>query len=508
MEMDDILVGSIDQGTQSTRFLVFDRSFEVVALHQIEHAQIQKNPGWCEHDPTVILENAKECIREVVNKLGPERSARIRSIGITNQRETTVVWDRETGKPLYNAIVWHDMRTEEEVKRLNLSIGEEFYRELTGLPFSTYFSALKLSWLRENVPEVAKALKEKTCCVGTIDSWLIWSLSKEHAHATDVTNASRTMLMNIKTLEWEPKLLAFFRVPLSCLPKIRSCSEFYGTVDHTGTVLDGVAQITGVAGDQQAAALGHGCLSKGDAKSTYGTGNFTLINTGPDTIIDRRLLTTVCYQLGPKEDVVYALEGAIAVAGSAVSWLRDSLGLIGSVSETSELSTSVPDTGGVMFVPAFSGLFAPYWRTDARGAFLGLTLATKKAHMVRALLEGVAHEVCDVIGCAKELLGSNAIPFLLSDGGMTKNTFLMQKQAELLGIRVHVPAMAEATALGAALAAGLSSGVWTLGDVESLREKERASIREYAPDGMDESTRRVQRKKWKSAIERSMGWSK
>ena len=441
------LIASIDQGTTSTRVIVFDESANALTTHQLEHKQIYLKDGWCEHDPMEILRNTQACLEAAVSALGT-RVADVAAVGITNQRETTVVWDRTTGRPLHNAIVWLDLRTAELAAELTAEGGQDRFRAVCGLPVSTYFSALKLVWLLRFVPAVVKAVADGHAIFGTIDSWLIWNLSggtDGGVHVTDVTNASRTMLMDLASCTWHEPTCAALGIPMSLLPSIRSSSEVLAHIPAGR--LRGVP-ISGCLGDQHAAMLGQCCLEPGEAKATYGTGAFLLMAVGEAPVPSTHgLLSTVLFQLGPEAPVLYALEGSVAIAGRAVQWLRDNLGLISSASEVEPLARAVDSSGGVSFVPAFSGLFAPYWRPDARGCISGMTLYTTKHHICRAVLEAVAlqaKEVLDAMEADAAMLrtrGSGrdgvALQVLQVDGGMTVNGLLMQLQADTVQVGAH-----------------------------------------------------------------------
>jgi glycerol kinase len=458
-----MLFGALDNGTTSSRFIVFDLNGSIISSHQEEYESIYPQPGWCEQDPIVLLNNCKRCMEEAVKRL-PSRYkvSDIKSIGITNQRETTVAWNGKTGSPLCNAIVWLDSRTSDLVHKLSNktpSKSKDYFRNVCGLPLSTYFSALKLKWMFENVPAVKHACDAGELKVGTVDSWLIWNLTGKEVHVTDVTNASRTMLLDLKTLKWSNEMCAFFEIPKAILPQIRSSAEIYGNVK------DGLlasVPISGCLGDQQAALVGQRCFKKGQAKNTYGTGCFLLFNTGDSPVVSNHgMLTTVGYQLGFKEKPCYALEGSIAIAGAAVKWLRDNLGLIKESSEISTLAESVQNTAGVHFVPAFNGLFAPYWRDDARGIITGLTQYTTKAHIARAVLEAVSFQTREIVEAMSKDSGIT-LKSLRVDGGMTVSDILLKIQAEILGIDVLRPEMRETTAFGAAFAAAIGIGAVTL----------------------------------------------
>ncbi|EKX36749.1 hypothetical protein GUITHDRAFT_158656 [Guillardia theta CCMP2712] len=449
-------VGSIDDGTQSCRCIIFDQKGKVVTKAQKQKQQIFPQPGWCEQDPRDIIDNVRFCIEEAVKdlqRLG-HSVEEVKGVGITNQRETTVIWDRKTGKPLHNAIVWLDTRNSKTCEDLaNAHGGRDAFRRKCGLPISTYFSGVKLKWLFDTFPEILAKAERGEVMFGTVDSWLIYNLTGKHV--TDVTNACRTMLMNLEALKWDEEVCSKFGVPMSILPEIKSSAEIYGDI------LDGPLKGIPVAaclGDQQSACVGHCAFNPGDSKNTYGTGCFLLMNTGEKpSFSNNGLLSTVCYQLGADAPAIYALEGSVAIAGVGVSWLRDNMKFLEHAEESEKVARSVPDTGGVYFVPAFSGLFAPYWKEGARGAILGLTQFTTSAHIVRALLEAVAFQTADVVDA---IMKGIQLTRMKVDGGMTANDVLMEFQADVLGATVMRPAMREVTALGAALAAGLAVGVW------------------------------------------------
>jgi len=498
------LIGAIDQGTSSTRFLVFAAgSGEVLTYHQQEVAQQFPAEGWVEQCPLELLRSVRTCLERAVENLGRLSIAYedIKAVGIANQRETTIVWDKHTGQPLYNAIVWLDSRTASTVEELTARAPHRdgnALRTACGLPLSTYFSALKLRWLLDRVPSVAAAAKEGRLMFGTVDSWLVWNLTggvDGGLHLTDVTNASRTMLLNLTELRWDPKLCKFFDIPMSCLPEVRSSSEVYGAI--TGGPLQGVP-IAGVLGDQQAALVGQLCLSAGQAKNTYGTGCFLLYNTGQQVVHSPHgLLTTVAYQFGDAP-ACYALEGSVAIAGAAVRWLRDNMAVIASADEVEPLAASVPDTAGVYFVPAFSGLYAPYWRPDARGVVCGLSQRATKAHLARAALEAVCYQTREILAAMREDSGV-ALQRLLVDGGMAGNDLLMQLQADLAGVPVERPTMLETTALGAAMAAGAALGVWPL---QALPPPATDAFLPQLP----EPEREARFGRWQMAVQRSLGW--
>ena len=486
-------IGSLDQGTSSTRFMIFDGSGSLIAQHQLEHRQILPTAGWVEHDAEEIWQRSCEVITGALKKAGLTGSD-LAGIGITNQRETTVLWDRSTGKPVGNAIVWQDTRTTPILDALTEHEKQTLVAK-SGLAIAPYFSASKIAWLlREHNLSADQVL------VGTIDSWLIYKLTAGAVHATDVTNASRTMLMNLETLDWDDELLSFFSVPRSILPTIKPSISIFGTTDPAGPFGSAVA-IAGVLGDQQAAMVGQACFSRGESKTTYGTGNFALLNTGEEIVRSRHgLLTTLCYQFEGKP-AIYALEGSVAVTGSAVQWLRDQLGIIESASEIEALAASVEDNGGVYFVPAFSGLFAPYWRSDARGVMVGLTRAATKAHIARATLEAICYQTRDVLDAMTQDSGV-ALREMRVDGGITANSLCMQIQSDIMQIDVVRPQINETTALGACFAAGLATGVWQ--DVEELKVQWKESAR-WNP-AKDSPLAGAGHHTWKRAIERTLDW--
>lgn len=491
---------AIDQGTTSTRAIVFDDHGVIVSIGQREHEQIFPKAGWVEHDAAEIWTNTQAVIDEAVQEAGITASD-VAAIGITNQRETAVVWDRTTGEPVYNAIVWQDTRTQPLVDALSADGGVRRFAEATGLPLATYFSASKIAWILDNVDGARERAESGDLLFGTPDTWVLWNLTggpDGGVHATDVTNASRTLLMDLRTLDWDDSLLAAFDVPRAMLPAILSSSEVYGKA--VGTSLDGTA-IAGILGDQQAATFGQVAFETGESKNTYGTGNFLIVNTGEDIVeSENGLITTVAYRLG-EEAPRYALEGSIAVTGSLVQWLRDNLGIIKESAEVEELAHTVEDNGGVYIVPAFSGLFAPYWRPDARGAILGLTRFANKGHIARAALEAVAFQTREVLDA---VIADTDVPLeeLRVDGGMVGNAALMQFQADVLGVPVIRPAVIETTALGAAYAAGLAVGVWA--DLDELRalwsEDER-----WEPHIEDEERERLMAR-WRKAVTRTFDW--
>lgn len=502
------LVGAIDEGTSSARFIIFKaQSNEVICYHQKDVPQIFPQEGWVEQDPMVILSTVIECIEGAIEKLVALGGAvnDIVAIGVTNQRETTIVWNKITGEPLHNAIIWLDMRTSSTVDQLldnvpNHSRNKNYLKPLCGLPLSPYFSALKLRWLKDNVPKVQHAMENDICLFGTVDSWVIWNLTggpQNGIHITDVTNASRTMLMNIETLQWDVHLLKFFNIPRNILPEIRSSSEVYGAMATTS--LKGIP-ISGCLGDQQAALVGQNCFSSGQAKATYGTGCFLLYNTGNAIVNSSHgLLSTVAFQFGKDANPVYALEGSVAIAGAALGWLKDNMNIIESTKEIEQIAESVENCGDVYFVPAFSGLYAPYWNQEARGILCGLSDEVKRGHIIRAALEAVCFQVRDILEAMHKDCG---VPLntLKVDGGMTSNRLLVQLQADLVGINVIKPNMAETTALGAAMAAYYAISKFDLDTIDSLGKN---TI--FEPE-ISEDERDVRHSKWKMAVERSLGW--
>ena len=490
-------VGAIDQGTTSTRFLIFDRAGGIVAMAQREHRQICPAPGRVEHDPAEILANTEAVAAAALARAGLG-AGDLAAVGLTNQRETTLLWNRADGQALHRALVWQDTRVEPLVRGFAAAGGADRFRARTGLPLASYFSGLKLAWLLDAVPGARARAEDGEALFGTVDAWLAWHLTGG-AHVTDVTNASRTQLMNLATCAWDPEMLAAFAIPAACLPAIVSSSQVVGEI--AGGALRGVP-LAALIGDQQAALVGQGCFAPGEAKNTYGTGCFLLMNTGETPILSRAgLLTTLAYRFGT-EAPRYALEGAVAITGALVQWLRDNLGLIGAAREIEALAASVPDNGDVYFVPAFSGLYAPYWRADARGVIAGLTRFSTRAHLARAVLEATAFQVADVVAA---MAADSAIPLaaLRADGGMVENALLMQFQADLLGVPVLRPRVAETTALGAALAAGLAVGFWR--DAEEVRES--IGIERRFVPAMAAGDRARLRARWAQAVERSFGWA-
>lgn len=497
-------VAAIDQGTTSTRCMIFDHDGAEVARHQLEHEQILPRAGWVEHNPIEIWERTGSVLMSVLNSsnISPKNLA---AVGITNQRETTLVWNRRTGRPYYNAIVWQDTRTDRIASALERDGRGDVIRRKAGLPPATYFSGGKLQWILENVDGVRADAEKGDALFGTSDSWVLWNLTggpRGGVHATDVTNASRTMLMNLETLDWDDELLSFFSIPREMLPRIEPSSPLqpYGLTSEAGPV-GGEVPICGVLGDQHAAMVGQVCLGAGEAKNTYGTGNFLLLNTG-ETIVrsGNGLLTTVCYQFGDAKPV-YALEGSIAVTGSAVQWLRDQLGIISGASQSESLARQVEDNGGVYFVPAFSGLFAPYWRSDARGAIVGLSRFNTNAHLARATLEAICYQSRDVVD-AMEADSGVRLEVLKVDGGITSNDLCMQIQADVLGVDVVRPVVAETTALGVAYAAGLAVGFWAGPD--ELRANWQEDKR-WTPT-WDDDQRAEGYAGWRKAVKRTLDW--
>ena len=493
-------VAAIDQGTTSTRFIIFDHGGNVVAVDQKEHKQIYPKPGWVEHDPLEIWSRTQEVVYGALTK-GNISSIDIAAIGITNQRETTVVWDKNTGKPIYNAIVWQDTRTDAICSRLAKTGGQNRFRKKTGLPLATYFSGPKIRWILDNVNGARLKAKKGDLLFGTIDTWLIWNLTDRAAHVTDVTNASRTMLMNLKALDWDDEILKAMGIPRSMLPEIRSSSEIYGYVGKGSCPSLHTVPVAGDLGDQQAALFGQTCFKTGEAKNTYGTGCFMLLNTGEKPVQSKAgLLTTLGYKIG-KRKAVYALEGSIAITGALVQWLRDNLGLIQSSADVEALAKSVEDNGGIYFVPAFSGLYAPYWKSDARGAIVGMTRYINKGHIARASLEATAYQTREVLDAMEKDSGVK-LTSLKVDGGMVFNELLMQFQSDMLNVPVVRPKVAETTALGAAYAAGLAVGFWN--DLDELKSNW-GRDREWKP-AMDSKLRKKLYSGWKKAVTRTFNW--
>jgi glycerol kinase len=491
-------VAAIDQGTTSTRCMVFDHNARVVSADQREHQQYFPAAGWVEHDPLEIWANTREVAAGALAKAGLT-AGDIAAVGIANQRETTVVWDRRSGKPVYHAIVWQDIRTNRLCADLGGDAGPTRYQHRTGLPLSTYFSGPKIRWILDNVDDARQRAENGELCFGTVDTWLLWNMTGG-LHSTDVTNASRTLLMDLGTLCWDESIAEEMGIPTSMLPQIRSSSEIYGTVREL-TALTGVP-IAGVLGDQQAATFGQDCLAVGEAKNTYGTGNFMLLNTGTEQVRSRNgLLTTVCYQLGT-QGPVYALEGSVAVTGSLVQWLRDNMGMISSAAEIEHLAGTVEDNGGAYFVPAFSGLFAPHWRSDARGAIVGLTRYVNRGHLARAVLEATAFQSREVLDAMNADSGAE-LTSLKVDGGMVGNELLMQFQADILGVPVIRPMISETSALGAAYAAGLAVGFWS-----SAAEVRANWVVDRRWDPTMEPRRREELyAQWRKAVTRTFNWA-
>jgi glycerol kinase len=492
---------AIDQGTTSTRAIIFDHSGSIVSVGQKEHEQIFPRAGWVEHDPAEIWNNTREVIGQALSRADITRHD-IVAVGITNQRETAVVWDKTTGKPVYNAIVWQDTRTQSIVDRLSEDGGSERFKAKVGLPLATYFSGTKIVWILENVEGAREKAEAGDLLFGTTDSWVLWNLTggvDGGVHVTDVTNASRTLFMDLETLQWDDEILGIFGVPRSMLPEIKSSSEVYGQVESSSLLRE--VPIAGILGDQQAATFGQAAFDTGESKNTYGTGNFLIFNTGEEIIHSKNgLLTTLGYKLGDAP-AHYALEGSIAVTGSLVQWLRDNIGLIQSAPEIETLAKTVDDNGGVYFVPAFSGLFAPYWRADARGALVGLTRFVNKGHIARAALEATAFQTREVLDAVNADSGVD-LTELKVDGGMIANNTLMQFQADIIGVPVIRPVVAETTALGAAYAAGLAVGFWS--DLDDLRKNWQEDSR-WEPQ-MEEAERARQIRNWKKAVTKTFDW--
>ncbi len=514
-------VAAIDQGTTSTRFIIFDHGGNVIAFDQKEHQQIYPKPGWVEHDALEIWQNVKAVMNGALKKARDQLSPfgdfavssdQIVAIGVTNQRETTVVWDKSTGKPVYNAIVWQDTRTDAMIAKFAKSGGQNRFRKKTGLPLATYFSGPKIKWVLDHVEGAKVKAKKGELLFGNIDTWLIWNLTGREAHVTDVTNASRTLLMNLKTLDWDEEILKVMGIPRKMLPRIKSSSEIYG---YVGNAQGGVPAaedggwnhplqdipVSGDLGDQQAALFGQTCFSAGEAKNTYGTGCFMLMNTGEKPVHSKAgLLTTLGYKIG-NQKAVYALEGSIAITGALIQWLRDNLGIIEKSSDIESLARTVEDNGGVYFVPAFSGLFAPYWKSDARGVIVGMTRYVNKGHIARAALEATAYQTCEVLDAMEKDSGVK-LRALKVDGGMVFNELLMQFQADILNVPVVRPKVAETTALGAAYAAGLAVGFWK--NTDELK-KNWGRDKEWMPN-MNAKARTSLYAGWKKAVTRTFDW--
>ncbi|MCC3265145.1 glycerol kinase GlpK [Arthrobacter gengyunqii] len=498
---DQSYIIAIDQGTTSSRAIVFDHDGNIVSTGQKEHEQIFPRAGWVEHDPEEIWTNVREVVGTALSKANLTRHD-IAAVGITNQRETAVVWDKTTGKPVYNAIVWQDTRTQPTVNELANDGGLDRYKDRVGLPLATYFSGTKIKWILDNVEGARERAEAGDLLFGNTDSWIVWNLTggtDGGVHITDVTNASRTLFMNLDSLTWNEDILKDFGVPLSMMPEIKSSSEVYGTV-HTSQLLR-ETPVAGILGDQQAATFGQAAFGQGAAKNTYGTGCFLIFNTGEEIVrSENGLITTVAYQIGDSKPV-YALEGSIAVTGSLVQWLRDNLGMIQSAPEIERLANEVTDNGGVYIVPAFSGLFAPHWRSDARGAIVGLTRFVNKNHIARAALEATAFQTREVLDAVN---ADSGVPLteLRVDGGMVANEALMQFQADILGVDVVRPKIVETTALGAAYAAGLAVGYWN--DTDELETKW-AEDKRWTPQ-MEDSERQRQMRLWSKAVTRTFDW--
>ena len=498
--MNDKYVLAIDQGTTSSRAIVFDHKGTIVSVGQKEHEQIFPRAGWVEHDPKEVWANVRSVVADALSKAELNQND-IAAVGITNQRETTVVWDKNTGEPVYNAIVWQDTRTAKIVDELGGG-DQDKYKDRVGLPLATYFCGPKVKWILDNVDGAREKAEAGDLVMGTMDTWVLWNMTggtNGGVHVTDVTNASRTMLMDLKTLDWVEEIAKDMTIPMSMLPEIKSSAEVYGE-GRTQGMLSGVP-IAGILGDQQAATFGHACFEVGMAKNTYGTGNFMLINTGEEIVpSENGLLTTVCYKIGDKP-AIYALEGSIAVTGSLVQWLRDNMKMFDSAPEVEELAATVEDNGGAYFVPAFSGLFAPYWKSNARGALVGLTRYVNRGHIARAVLEATAFQTREVLDAMNADSGVD-LAELKVDGGMTANETLMQFQADMLGVDVVRPVVAETTALGAAYAAGIAVGYW---------EGEQDVIDNWAEDkrwtpSMDQDERERLYRNWKKAVTRTFDW--
>jgi len=497
-------VGALDQGTTSTRFIVFDNRGQIISVDQKEHKQIYPQPGWVEHDPLEIWQNTQEVIRGALAK-GKIAGSELAAIGITNQRETTVLWDKNTGRPFANAIVWQCTRTRDICKELSREGGQDRFRDKTGLPIATYFSGPKITWILDNVPEARKAVNKGDAFFGTMDTWVIWWLTggpKGGAHVTDVTNASRTMLMNLHSLQWDRDILEIMGIPRHILPQIVPSSDQnpWGVTPEGGPI-NARIPVCGALGDQQAALVGQACFEKGEAKSTYGTGCFLLLNTGTKpTASTHGLITTLAYQVN-NQPAMYCLEGSIAMAGALVQWVRDNLGLIKESREIEDLARTVEDNGGIYFVPAFSGLFAPYWRSDARGAIVGLTRYVNKGHLARAVLEANAYQTRDIVEAMDQDSGVK-LGKLKVDGGMVYNNLLMQFLADTLGVPIIRPKVTETTALGAAYAAGLAVGFWS--GLEQLR-KNWVEDHTWNPS-MAPEIRGKGYHGWKKAVDRTFNW--
>lgn len=502
------LVGVIDEGTNTIAFSIYTTpDFKEVASSKFDVKCIHPQYGWMEQDPVEIIKIVHICAAEAIAKLqslGYDKQDLV-TIGVTNQRETTIVWDKYTGEPLYNAIIWNDIRTTETVDKILARIPDEnknYFKTLSGLPISPYFSAFKIIWLKDNVPAVRKACREKRCLAGTVDSWIVWNLTKG-LHITDVTNASRTMLMNIETLHWDPILLKTFNIHSDMLPAIRSCSEIFGKVSD-GSALDGLP-ISGIIGNQQASLMGQMCFKPGQAKNSYRSGCFLLCNTGDKHVISSHgLLTTVAYKLGKNAPVTYALEGAVAIGGEALRWLQSNMKIMTNTDEAEKMADSVSSTGDVYFVPAFTGLYAPYWRKDARGIICGLTQFTTKNHIVRATLESICFQTRDILDCMHQECGHN-LNKLHVDGVLTGNNLLMQLQADIAGIPVFRSQLVDTTAFGAAMVAALAEGINKCEFDPCKRYYDNVFYDTFLPTTTDDE-RELRCGKWKKAVQRSMGW--
>jgi len=500
-------VGAIDQGTTSTRLIIFDKQGTIIGTGQKEHNQICKKPGWVEHDPVQIWENTKYVIKQGLESAGIS-GKELAAVGVTNQRETVLAWDRHTGKPYYNAIVWQCTRTRDICNELIRDGGQDRFRKKTGLPVATYFSGPKIKWLMDNIPGVKEGVNKGNALFGTMDAWMTWNLTggpDNGVHVTDVTNASRTMLMDLKTLEWDENILSVFGIPIHTLPKIVSSSDdkAFGTTKKQGP-FEAAIPVGGALGDQQAALFGQTCFEPGEAKNTYGTGCFFLFNTGENIqFSDHGLLTTLGYKIG-NQKACYAMEGSIAYAGALVQWIRDNLGLVKKASEIEDLARTVEDNGDVYCVPAFSGLFAPYWRSDARGVIAGLTQFANKGHLARAVIESTAFQTKDIVDAVKkDFKDTIDLKRLKVDGGMVANQLLMQFQADILNVEVIQPKVAETTALGAAYAAGLAVGFWS---GQKDLKKNWAIHSKFLPS-KDEAWRKKIYSGWKKAVKRTLNWT-
>ena len=500
--MSEKFVAAIDQGTTSTRCMIFNHAGEPVGIHQMEHEQIYPKPGWVEHNPMEIWARTQDVVKGAMKNAGLT-AADLAAVGVTNQRETTVVWDKNTGKPYYNAIVWQDTRTDKIIKVLEGSVGQNRFRDKVGLPLATYFSGPKVKWMLDNVEGLREAAEKGDAIFGNIDTWVIWNLTggpKGGAHVTDVTNASRTMLMNLETLDWSETIAKEMTIPMSMLPKIMPSSKVYGYTTESGP-FGGKIAVAGDLGDQQAATVGQACFSPGEAKNTYGTGCFMILNTGTKIVPSKSgLLTTLCYKFGD-EPAVYALEGSIAITGALVQWLRDNMNFFDFSPHIEDYAKSVEDNGGVYFVPAFSGLFAPYWRSDARGAIVGLTRYVNKGHIARAALEATAYQTREVLDAMN---ADSGVPLtaLKVDGGMVYNDTLMQFQSDVLDVPVVRPKVAETTALGAAYAAGYAVGFWT--STDEMRANWGIAKTWEPTQGSNASTALYAQ--WKKAVTRTFDW--